>query len=214
MDGVSLADLRLNYTQGGLTEADVADHPFPQFHLWLHQAIAAELPEPNAMTLSTLSPEGHPVGRMVLLKGLDDRGFVFYTNYESAKGQQLSHHPWGALVFWWAQLERQVRVEGRVEKIADAESDAYFQCRPRSSQLGAWASPQSQIIGDRQVLEQRLEELEKQYENHPIPRPPHWGGLRVIPHRIEFWQGRPSRLHDRLQFNLVDGQWQKVRLAP
>ncbi len=214
MDGVSLADLRLNYTQGGLTEADVADHPFTQFHTWLHQAIAAELPEPNAMALSTLSPEGHPVGRMVLLKGLDERGFVFYTNYDSAKGQQVAHHPWGALVFWWAQLERQVRVEGRMEKVAGAESDAYFQCRPRSSQLGAWASPQSQIIGDRQELEERLAELEKQYENQPIPRPPHWGGLRVIPHRIEFWQGRPSRLHDRLQFNLVDGQWQRVRLAP
>lgn len=214
MDGVSLADLRLNYTRGGLTEADVADHPFAQFHIWLHQAIAAELPEPNAMALSTLSPEGHPVGRIVLLKGLDERGFVFYTNYDSAKGQQLNNHPWGSLVFWWAQLERQVRVEGRMEKIAPAESDAYFQSRPRSSQLGAWASPQSQIISDRQVLELRLDVLEKQYENQPIPRPDHWGGLRVVPHRIEFWQGRPSRLHDRLQFTLVDGEWQMVRLAP
>ncbi|AGF51991.1 pyridoxamine 5'-phosphate oxidase [Synechocystis sp. PCC 6803] len=214
MDGVSLADLRLNYTQGGLIEAEVADHPFAQFHIWLQQAIAAELPEPNAMTLSTLSEEGHPVGRMVLLKGLDERGFVFYTNYDSAKGQQLTAHPWAGLVFWWAALERQVRVDGQVEKIDPAESDAYFQSRPRGSQLGAWASPQSRIVGDRQELEDNLARWEKQYENQSIPRPPHWGGFRVIPHRIEFWQGRPSRLHDRLQFNLLDGQWHRQRLAP
>lgn len=214
MQSVSLADLRLNYTQAGLTEAEVADHPFVQFQQWLQQAIAAELPEPNAMMLSTVSDQGHPVGRMVLLKALDDEGFVFFTNYESAKGQQLTNHPWAALVFWWASLERQVRVEGRVEKITAAESDAYFQSRPRASQLGAWASPQSQIIGDRQVLDQHLAELENQYADQPIPRPEHWGGLRVIPHTIEFWQGRPSRLHDRLQFSLVAGQWQLVRLAP
>ncbi|MEB3227377.1 MAG: pyridoxamine 5'-phosphate oxidase [Synechocystis sp.] len=214
MQGVSLADLRLNYTQAGLSEEVVADQPFTQFQQWLHQAIAAELPEPNAMMLSTVSAQGHPIGRMVLLKALDERGFVFFTNYDSAKGQQLAHHPWAALVFWWAQLERQVRIEGTVEKIAAAESDAYFQSRPRSSQLGAWASPQSQIIGDRQELEQRLAALENQYKDKPIPRPDHWGGLRIIPHVMEFWQGRPSRLHDRLQFTLVEGQWQRVRLAP
>jgi pyridoxamine 5'-phosphate oxidase len=214
MQGVSLADLRLNYTQGGLTEEAVADHPFAQFQQWLHQAIAAELPEPNAMMLSTVSAQGHPVGRMVLLKALDERGFVFFTNYDSAKGQQLAHHPWAALVFWWAQLERQVRIEGPVEKITAAESDVYFQSRPRASQLGAWASPQSQIVGDRRVLEQRLAELESQYADQPIPRPDHWGGFRVLPQTMEFWQGRPSRLHDRLQFRLVEGQWQRVRLAP
>jgi pyridoxamine 5'-phosphate oxidase len=166
------------------------------------------------MTLSTLSEEGHPVGRMVLLKGLDERGFIFYTNYASAKGQQLTAHPWAGLVFWWAALERQVRVDGQVEKIDPAESDAYFQSRPRGSQLGAWASPQSQIVGDRQELEDNLARWEKQYENQFIPRPSHWGGFRVIPHRIEFWQGRPSRLHDRLQFNLLNGQWHRQRLAP
>ena len=152
--------------------------------------------------------------RQVLLKALDERGFVFFTNYDSAKGQQLTNHPWAALVFWWAQLERQVRIEGPVEKITTAESDAYFQSRPRASQLGAWASPQSQIIGDRRVLDQRLAELESKYEDQPIPRPDHWGGFRVIPQTMEFWQGRPSRLHDRLQFTLVDGEWQRVRLAP
>ena len=214
MQGVSLADLRLNYTQAGLSEEAVADHPFAQFQHWLQQAIAAELPEPNAMMLSTVSDQGHPVGRMVLLKALDERGFVFFTNYDSAKGQQLTNHPWAALVFWWAQLERQVRIEGPVEKITTAESDAYFQSRPRASQLGAWASPQSQIIGDRRVLDQRLAELESKYEGQPIPRPDHWGGFRVIPQTMEFWQGRPSRLHDRLQFTLVDGEWQRVRLAP
>jgi len=214
MKEVSLADLRLNYTRGGLTEDSVADHPFTQFQYWLQQAIAAELPEPNAMMLSTVSDQGHPVGRMVLLKALDDRGFVFFTNYSSAKGQHLEISPRAALVFWWAQLERQVRIEGSVEKITAAESDVYFQSRPRASQLGAWASPQSQIVGDRQELEQRLAALEIQYQDQPIPRPDHWGGFRVIPHTIEFWQGRPSRLHDRLQFRLVEQQWHRVRLAP
>ncbi len=214
MDGVTLADLRLNYTQAGLTETDINPDPLQQFQTWLAQAIAAELPEPNAMMLSTVSETGHPIARMVLLKGLDERGFTFYTNYTSAKGRQLTQHPWAALVFWWAQLERQVRVGGRVEKIPEAESDAYFQSRPRASQLGAWASPQSQTIGDRQDLEANLTRLEQQYADQPIPRPPHWGGFRVVPHLIEFWQGRPSRLHDRLEFQRQGKQWQMRRLAP
>jgi pyridoxamine 5'-phosphate oxidase len=211
---VSLADLRLNYTQGGLLETEVAEHPFSQFQLWLQQAIAAELPEPNAMTLATLTEEGKPMARMVLLKGLDERGFVFFTNYHSQKSQHLSAFPWASLVFWWAALERQVRVEGRVEQISATESDIYFQSRPRSSQLGAWASPQSQVIANREVLAQRWQAVIQQFGEEPIPRPPHWGGWRVLPEQMEFWQGRPGRLHDRILFTWAEGGWCKQRLAP
>lgn len=211
---LSLADLRLNYSKAELTEDSVADHPFTQFHQWLEAAIASELLEPNAMTLATLSPDGRPVARMVLLKALDERGFVFFTNYDSAKGQQLQAHPDCALVFWWGELERQVRIEGRVEKISAEESDRYFQQRPRPSQLGAWASPQSQVIGDRRTLEEQLAKVQEKYTDQKVPRPDHWGGFRVIPTAIEFWQGRPSRLHDRILFTLTNGTWQKSRLAP
>jgi pyridoxamine 5'-phosphate oxidase len=152
---------------------------------------------------------------MLLLKDYDERGFVFYTNYESHKGQQLRENPWGALVFWWAELERQVRIEGRVEKVAEAESDEYFRSRPKGSQLGAWASNQSQVIDSREVLEQRLQQLKEEYENKELSRPPHWGGFRVIPDEIEFWQGRPSRLHDRLLYRRgEDGNWTIQRLSP
>ena len=212
---VFLESLRSNYALSGLNETDLLETPFQQFQLWLEQAIAAELPEPNAMTLATLSAQGKPIARMVLLKGLDEKGFVFYTNYDSAKGKQLTETDSAALVFWWAGLERQVRVEGTVEKVSSTESDAYFQSRPKASQLGAWASPQSQVIESRDVLEQRLAQLEEKYATEKVPRPPHWGGFRVIPTAIEFWQGRPSRLHDRIRYELDEkGDWFYQRLAP
>ncbi len=211
----SVADLRQNYTRAGLSEADAAPNPFKQFKIWFEQAVEAQLPEPNAMAIATTTPDGKPSVRMVLLKDFDERGFVFYTNYESIKGQQLQENPWAALVFWWTQLERQVRIEGEVEKVSPQESDAYFQGRPRDSQLGAWVSNQSQVIDSREVLEQRLEELKKKYASKEVPRPPNWGGFRVIPSAIEFWQGRPSRLHDRLRYRLVeDGSWVRERLSP
>lgn len=211
----SIADLRENYTRSGLSEADAALNPLKQFRLWFEQAIEAQLPEPNAMTLATVTSEGHPSARIVLLKNFDERGFTFFTNYDGSKGQQLSHHPWAALVFWWAQLERQVRIEGKVEKVSAQESDEYFASRPVKSQLGAWASHQSQVIDSRDVLEKQFAELQEKYRNRPIPRPPHWGGFRVIPHLIEFWQGRPSRLHDRLCYRLQrDGNWHRERLSP
>jgi pyridoxamine 5'-phosphate oxidase len=212
---VFLESLRSNYALSGLNETDLLDTPFQQFQRWLEQAIAAELPEPNAMTLATLSEQGKPIARMVLLKGLDEKGFVFYTNYDSAKGKQLTETDSAALVFWWAGLERQVRVEGAVEKVSSTESDSYFQSRPKASQLGAWASPQSQVIENRDVLEQRLAQLEEKYATEKVPRPPHWGGFRVIPTAIEFWQGRPSRLHDRIRYELNEkGDWFYQRLAP
>jgi pyridoxamine 5'-phosphate oxidase len=167
------------------------------------------------MTLASATTDGKPYARIVLLKDYDERGFVFYTNYESHKGQQLVQNPWGAIAFWWTQLERQVRIEGRVEKVSELESDEYFQSRPKGSQLGAWASNQSQVIDSREVLERRLEQLKEEYENKQVPRPPHWGGFRVIPDEIEFWQGRPSRLHDRLLYRRSeDGTWKIQRLAP
>lgn len=210
----SIADLRHNYTLQQLNEADVDPNPIKQFQRWFDQAIAAQLPEPNAMTLATATRSGIPSARIVLLKGLDERGFVFYTNYESHKGQDLAENPQAALVFLWTVLERQVRIEGRVEKIAAAETDAYFQSRPLESRLGAWTSDQSHVISDRDVLEQRFAELKATYADEKVPRPPHWGGYRVMPHQIEFWQGRTSRLHDRLLYRLEQGNWLVERLAP
>jgi len=211
----SLADLRKEYTFQGLSEKDAHPNPFAQFKIWFDQALAAKLPEPNAMTIATATLDGKPSARMVLLKDYDERGFVFYTNYESHKGQQLVENPWGAIAFWWAELERQVRIEGRIEKVSPAESDAYFHSRPKDSQLGAWVSNQSQVIDSREVLEQRLQQLKEEYENKEVPRPPHWGGFRLIPAEIEFWQGRPSRLHDRLLYRRSeDGSWGIQRLSP
>ncbi len=210
----SVADLRKDYTLQGLSEADAAPNPFKQFQIWFEQALAAQLPEPNAMTLATTTPDGKPSARMVLLKNFDQRGFVFYTNYKSHKGQELADNPQAALVFWWAELERQVRIEGRVEKVSDHESDEYFHSRPLNSRLGAWVSEQSQVIKSREVLELRLQELKTEYENQDMPRPPYWGGFRVIPTVIEFWQGRPSRLHDRLNYRRLEGSWHIERLSP
>jgi pyridoxamine 5'-phosphate oxidase len=211
----TIADLRKDYTLQGLNVLEVNPNPFIQFKKWFDQALTAQLPEPNAMTVATSTPEGKPSARMVLLKDFDERGFVFYTNYNSQKGQELAENPQASLVFWWAELERQVRIWGRVEKVSENESDEYFYSRPFNSRLGAWASNQSEVIESREVLEKRLQELEAQYENQDVPRPRHWGGLRVIPTEIEFWQGRPSRLHDRLLYNrLDDGGWKIERLSP
>ena len=211
----NVADLRKDYQLQGLSETDADRNPFKQFQLWFDQALAAQLPEPNAMTVATVTKSGKPRARVVLLKNFDERGFVFYTNYHSHKGQELADNPQAAIAFWWAELERQVRIEGRVLKVSDRESDEYFHSRPFNSRLGAWASEQSQVIESREVLEQRLQDLKTKYENQDIPRPPHWGGFRVIPTAIEFWQGRPSRLHDRLLYSLLDdGSWQIERLSP
>ncbi len=210
----SIADLRQDYRLQALNEADVSPDPFQQFQSWFDQAIAAQVPEPNAMTLATADAQGIPSARIVLLKGFDQRGFVFFTNYESQKGQELAQNPYAALVFWWAALERQVRITGRVEPVSAQESDAYFHSRPIGSQLGAWASAQSQRIPDRQVLEQRLQELTLQYQEQTIPRPVHWGGYRLNPSLIEFWQGRSNRLHDRLCYRLHQETWKIERLSP
>lgn len=211
----TIADLRQDYTLQGLRETDVNSNPFVQFKEWFDQALSADILEPNAMMVATTTTQGKPSARMVLLKDFDERGFVFYTNYNSQKAQELAENPQAALVFWWAELQRQVRICGWVEKISEEESDKYFYSRPFSSRLGAWASNQSEIIENREVLEQQLEELQKEYYNKDVPRPPHWGGIRVIPAEIEFWQGRSSRLHDRLVYRKVeDGNWKIERLSP
>jgi len=211
---MSIADLRRDYRSHVLIEDEASADPLTQFRQWFDDAIRAELLEPNAMTLATVTPSGDPAARTVLLKGLDDTGFVFFTNYDSAKGQHLSGHPRACLLFFWGELERQVRITGHVERLPEEESLAYFRSRPRGSQLGAWASPQSRVIPSREVLDGRLADLEAQYADAEIPLPPFWGGYRVVPDAVEFWQGRPSRLHDRLLYTRAGGEWTRVRLAP
>ncbi len=211
---MSLANMRTEYVTEGLLEAEAADSPFVQFQHWFDQAIAAQVPEPNAMTIATVGNDGRPSARMVLLKGVD-HGFVFFTNYESRKAAEIHTNPYAALVFYWYLQHRQVRVEGRVEVIATAESDAYYASRPLGSRLGAWASAQSQVIEGRVGLEQRMADLEQEYAGREdIPRPPYWGGFRIIPDTIEFWQGRPSRLHDRLRYVREGNDWRIDRLSP
>jgi pyridoxamine 5'-phosphate oxidase len=211
---MSIADLRRDYRSHVLVESEATADPLVQFRQWFDEAIRAELLEPNAMTLATVAPDGSPAARIVLLKGLDDTGFVFFTNYESAKGRQLAHQPRACLLFFWGELERQVRITGQVERLPEEESLAYFRSRPRGSQLGAWASPQSRVIASRDELDAQLTQLEARYADADIPLPPFWGGYRVIPAAVEFWQGRPSRLHDRLLYTRAGGEWTRVRLAP
>jgi pyridoxamine 5'-phosphate oxidase len=211
----AIADIRKEYASETLLENDVEAHPIQQFQKWWDQAIKADILEPNAMTLATASADGLPSARIVLLKGFHERGFVFYTNYRSFKAMQLEENPKASLLFHWKELERQVRIMGVIEKIPANESDEYFNSRPVGSRVGAWASPQSQVIENRQWLEKEFEKRIKEFENNTIPRPPHWGGYLVKPVIIEFWQGRYSRLHDRIQYSLEeDGNWKIERLAP
>lgn len=212
---LDLAGLRQDYSLDGLVESDLAVDPFAQFGVWFAEAQAASGREPNAMTLATASPNGVPSARTVLLKGLDERGFVFYSNYESAKGTDLSANPRAELLFFWPELERQVRVHGTVERLDRGETERYFRSRPVGSQIGAVASPQSRVIPDRAYLEERYAELAAEHEASPVPLPEHWGGYRVAPRTVEFWQGRSSRLHDRLRYvRGLDEEWIVERLAP
>lgn len=212
----SIADMRRDYTRDGLTEAQAPDEPFALFRQWFDEAVSTEKPpvEANAMTLATVDAEGRPHCRVLLLKGLDDQGFTFFSNYDSAKGQQVAATGLGAMTFFWPTLERQVRIEGRVVKVSAAESDAYYQVRPLGSRLGAWASPQSQVIADRAELETLLAQTQQRFADAAPGCPPHWGGYRLLPERVEFWQGRSSRLHDRLDYRLEGNAWVRQRLAP
>ena len=212
----SLSDMRRDYTRDGLCESQAPLDPFKLFRQWLSQAGETEQPpvEANAMTLATVDADGRPHCRVLLLKGLDEQGFTFFGNYESAKGEQLAARPFAAMTFFWPGLERQVRIEGRVERLSSEESAAYYQQRPLGSRLGAWASPQSRVVADRSALQQLVAVTEARFAGQEPPCPPHWGGYRLLPDRLEFWQGRPSRLHDRLNYRLNDGQWLRERLAP
>jgi pyridoxamine 5'-phosphate oxidase len=211
---MSIADIRRDYMKATLSEDIVDQDPFRQFTEWWIEATRAEIDEVNAMTLSTVSEGGRPAARIVLLKGYDENGFVFFTNYESRKGLDLKLNPYASLLFFWKELERQVRIDGPCEKVPDAESDEYFYSRPEGSRIGAWASPQSQVISSRDVLDQNIIELENRFQGKTVPRPPHWGGYRVRPDQLEFWQGRPSRLHDRILYTREAAGWKIDRLAP
>jgi len=212
---MSVAHLRQEYSRAGLAEASLDPDPMRQFQQWLQQAVAAGLKEPNAMTLATVGPSGQPSARLVLLKAVDARGFTFFTNYRSRKGRELATNPWAALNFPWVDLERQVCVIGRVSKVDRVESEAYFKIRPRGARLGAWASRQSAVIPGRSVLEDKMKQLEAEYPGDDVPRPPHWGGYVLKPEQIEFWQGRPDRLHDRLRYTrLRNDRWKIERLSP
>lgn len=215
MNQEELQNLRQDYSAATLSEKDVAASPIKQFNKWFNEALDAKIAEPNAMTLATATPDGRPSARIVLLKGFDDSGFAFYTNYLSRKGKELAKNPNAAVVFHWIELERQVRIEGTIEKLSKEQSDQYFHSRPKLSQIGALASPQSQEIADRAELENKMGELEAEYADKEVPKPSYWGGYILKPRLIEFWQGRRSRLHDRIVYKKVDNKsWKKVRLAP
>ena len=211
----NIADIRKDYQLQSLLETDVAADPFTQFDHWWNDAVKSELNEINAMTLATASLTGIPAARIVLLKAVTDAGFMFFTNYNSQKGKELEENPHACLVFFWKELERQVRITGSVARVSSQESDEYFYSRPAGSRIGAWASPQSSVIESRETIEKNILQYEEQFSGIEIARPPHWGGYIVIPTVIEFWQGRPSRLHDRIQYSkLPDGSWKVERLAP
>ena len=210
----NIADIRRDYSLHSLNESDVAANPIEQFTKWWSDAIKSEILEVNAMTLATSDKNGKPSARIVLLKGFDERGFVFFTNYESNKAKALAENPKAALIFFWKEIERQIRIEGTVEKVSVQESDTYFFSRPEGSRIGAWASPQSKIITGRNILEENVQKYKEEFKNS-IPRPPHWGGYRVMPFKIEFWQGRSNRLHDRILYTKTpNGSWKVERLAP
>jgi pyridoxamine 5'-phosphate oxidase len=212
---VSVQDLRREFSHSSLDETEVDPDPIRQFRRWFDEAVAAEVPDPHAMALATATPEGRPSVRIVLLRGYDERGFTFFTNYESRKGREIDANARAALVFYWHDLERQIRIEGTVERVSAEESDAYFRVRPAGSRLGAWASRQSDVIPGREALEEEFRRLERQFPDGEVPRPEFWGGLRVVPESIEFWQGRPNRLHDRLQYRKgPEGRWLIERLSP
>jgi pyridoxamine 5'-phosphate oxidase len=211
----NIANIRKDYRKATLDVSSVDKDPLKQFEKWFAEALRSEVMEPNAMNLATVNESGKPSSRMVLLKGLENDRFVFYTNYQSTKGKELENNPACALTFFWPELERQVRIEGVASRVEASLSDTYFKSRPRESQMGAWASPQSALIEDRKILEQRLREIEKKYEGQTeLPRPNQWGGYQVEPFQVEFWQGGPGRLHDRIQFVKVDNTWKIFRLAP
>lgn len=211
----NIADLRKEYSKASLDSSNVLPDPIKQFEKWFQEATESEAVEANAMNLSTVNEDGRPSGRIVLLKGIEDSKFVFYTNYQSTKGHDLDKNPACALTFFWPELERQVRIEGVADRVDEKRSTAYFQSRPRGSQVGAWSSPQSSILASRSILEERVKEIEKKFEGKEVlPKPHQWGGFQIEPFMIEFWQGRQSRLHDRIKFTKVDGVWQIHRLAP
>ncbi len=215
MESLRYLRQRREYEQNSLVEEEAGPNPFVLFERWFEETLEAGVPHANAMTLATVSSDGKPSARIVLFKDFGEDGFTFFTDYRSTKSEELSDNPHGALVFLWSSLERQIRIEGRTERTSPEDSDTYFQSRPRGAQLAAWTSYQSQVVANREVLERRMDELDRHYQEKRIPRPPHWGGYRLIPKMIEFWQGRPNRLNDRLRYQLSDqGSWTRQRLSP
>jgi pyridoxamine 5'-phosphate oxidase len=210
-----IAELRVDYSKASLDSKDVNKNPFVQFEKWFNDAATAKVPEPNAFTLSTITESGRPSARIVLLKGVEQDQFTFYTNFQSQKGQDLENNPSCAMTFFWPELERQIRIQGTAKRIEESTSEAYFKSRPRGSQIGAWSSPQSSVIANREILEARQLEMEKKFAGmETLPKPKQWGGFAITPHEFEFWQGRPSRLHDRIAYCWVDKKWEIHRLAP